>query len=80
MHLHTDRRSISPKGASVYDTARPIHYNTNGSGRDTYINCNNGGFTTLQTGSNFDSRVTFKNNLRDYLPNPDYLKNRKQSY
>jgi hypothetical protein len=45
LHTHTDRRSVSPKGASVNDTMRPIHYNTNGTGRDTYISTNNGGFT-----------------------------------
>lgn len=40
------KKSVSPKQASAVDTQRPIHYNTNGTGRDTYIGATNGGFST----------------------------------
>ena len=39
------RSSISPKLASAIDTQRPLHYKGDGTGRDTYIQTTNGGFT-----------------------------------
>ena len=36
---------VSPKLASAQQTQMPIYYKVNGTGRDTYIHCNNGGFS-----------------------------------
>jgi hypothetical protein len=51
-----------------------MHYNVNGSGRDTYIQSNNGGFTAQMNGAiAVDPRIVFKNNLRTYEPDHTYL-------
>ena len=64
-----ERRSASPPQASAVDTQRPIHYNVDGTGRDTYINTNNGGFTTHRDGVvAVDPRIQFSRNLRGYAP------------
>ena len=71
--------NILPYQAAAIDTQRPMIYKTDGTGRDTYISQNNGGFTM----SNFhkhevamDPRVTFSKNLRSYERNGDYLARR----
>lgn len=76
--LHTARQtSVSPRGAPAVDTQRPIHYKGNGTGRDTYIQSNNGGFTThLDGGVAADARIVFKKNLRSYEPDATYLQRR----
>ena len=70
-------RSLSPKQASAVDTQRPRYYNQDGSGRDGYIAQNNGGFTQSNFASvALDPRIKFKNSLRGYEPDGDYLKRR----
>jgi hypothetical protein len=44
-----------------------------GSGRDTYIHANNGGFTVYGKGNAMDPRITFSKNLRTYEQDGDYL-------
>ena len=57
---------------------RPKYYNQDGSGRDGYIMQNNGGFTNSSFNQvAIDPRITFKNALRQYQPNDDYLQRRR---
>ena len=69
--------NILPYQAPAIDTQKPLIYKTDGTGRDSYISQNNGGFTM----SNFspvacDPRIVFSKNLRGYQPNADYLARR----
>jgi hypothetical protein len=52
-------KKISPGGG---DTARPVHYISDGKGRDTYITLTDGGLT--HPNRPCDPRVTFSKNLR----------------
>ena len=54
------QKSLSPPLASTLDTQRPRIYNVDGSGRDTYIHANNGGFTGFPMAACQDPRITFK--------------------
>ena len=71
--------SVSPKQASAVDTMKPLHYRGNGTGRDTYIQHGDGGFTTTRKIVAQDPLVTFKTQLRGYEPDSDYLLRRKFS-
>ena len=51
-------------------------YRVDGTGRDSYVSHGNGGFSNPSTSHNFDSRVAFKQALRNYEPDVDYLKRR----
>ena len=51
-------------------------YNTDGSGRDGYVTCGNGGFTNPHKGTAMDPRVVFQRSLRGYEPDGDYLRRR----
>ena len=53
-------------------------YNTDGSGRDGYVTCGNGGFTNPHAVVALDPRVAFKRSLRGYEPDGDYLNRRKK--
>ena len=64
------------KFASVNQMAKSIAYNPDGSGRDSYVNWGNGGFTNTNKNVAMDPRITFKQGLRDYQPDGDYLKRR----
>ena len=64
---HPRHGSVSPRQAAAIDIQRPKIYNQDGTGRDTYIMSNSGGFTThgyvpVAT----DPRVIFKKSLRSY--------------
>lgn len=75
------RTVVSPKGAQAIDTQRPRYYKVNGTGRDTYIQSNNGGFTTrTHNAIAMDPRIVFKNGLRDYEPDDTYLSRRQPRY
>jgi hypothetical protein len=66
--------SVSPKGSPAVETQRPLKYQLNGSGRDTYIYSNNGGFTSHGNGaSNLNPTMRFQHNLRGYRPDDTYL-------
>jgi hypothetical protein len=60
------------KGAG--DPARPVHYVSDGSGRDSYVFANDGGFSNPNNPC--DARIVFKQNLRKYEPIGDYLHRR----
>lgn len=51
-------------------------YNTDGSGRDGYVTCGNGGFTNPGKVTAMDPRVVFQRGLRGYEPDGDYLRRR----
>ncbi|CAI2381880.1 unnamed protein product [Moneuplotes crassus] len=52
--------------SSPYIHSKPVHYSTNGTGRDTYISCSSGGlYSSDKAGS---GRDTFFNSLRKYEP------------
>ena len=53
-------------------------YNTDGSGRDGYVTCGNGGFTNPNKVVALDPRVAFQRGLRGYEPDGDYLNRRKK--
>ena len=52
--------------------SKPIKYPQDGSGRDYYIKCTDGGLSAL-TRKDFEFKHTFKKNLRTYERIPDYL-------
>ena len=54
------------KFASVLQMTKSIHYNTDGTGRDGYVNYGSGGFTNPNKNVGMDPRITFKHGLRDY--------------
>ena len=71
------RVSQSPiKFANVVDIARPKHYITDGSGRDSYIVRGDGGFMNPTQQYAMDSRIVFARNLRGYERDGDYLARR----
>ena len=51
-------------------------YRVDGTGRDSYVSYGNGGFSNPSNSHNFESRTAFKQALRNYEPDPDYLKRR----
>ena len=77
--LPTVNRSPEPtkKYAHVDSMAKSIMYNTDGTGRDGYVTCGNGGFTNPNKIVAMDPRVVFKNSLRGYQPDGDYLRRRQ---
>ncbi len=71
------RQSLSPNISSAIDLARPKYYNPDGTGRDTYVISNNGGFTSYMGEQvAIDPRITFKHSLRSYEPDAGYLERR----
>ena len=54
-------------------------YNTDGTGRDGYVTCGNGGFTNPMNQKQvaLDPRIAFQRSLRGYEPDGDYLNRRK---
>lgn len=54
------------KFAAAIDSAKSIRYKTDGSGRDTYCNTGDGGFTNPMRQVAIDPRVAFKQSLRGY--------------
>ena len=67
------QRSLSPKAAAVVDVQRPMHYHVDGSGRDTYIHRDNGGFTQANCCTAAGQKAQFQRNLRTYQPDNEYL-------
>ena len=71
-----------------YIDSKAVHYRQNGSGRDTYILFNNGGYSNPNQLA--DYRVAFKNSLRQYKTPSSYavkqqmpisiLRSRKQAH
>lgn len=72
-------RRLSPKLASAHDTQRPIFYKVEGTGRDTYIQHNNGGLTSPTASCMRDPRLIFSSNLRNYERDDAYLARRRPS-
>ena len=72
----------SPDAAKKYthvqNLSKSIMYNTDGTGRDGYVTCGNGGFTNPHKVVALDPRVAFKQSLRGYEPDGDYLNRRKK--
>jgi len=56
--------------------SKPIRYNQDGSGRDTYIIAGNGGLDHSLPLKEF--RNAFKDSLRGYTKNEFYLQNRQK--
>ena len=54
-------------------------YKTDGTGRDGYVTCGNGGFTNPNKIVACDPRVVFQRSLRGYEPDGDYLRRRKRN-
>lgn len=74
MYKSIQLASVSPKGAHANDISRIRLYKAAGTGRDTYIASNNGGFTQHGGfGGNFNPNSRFKQMLRGYERDPDYL-------
>ena len=55
------------RGGGQGSPGKHIHYNTNGTGRDSYIACNQGGFASNYTFQN--DRDAYVKSLRSYAPN-----------
>lgn len=65
------------KYAHANQMAKSPVYRVDGTGRDSYVQYRNGGFAQPSSQShNFDSRIQFRQALRSYEPDPDYLKRR----
>lgn len=64
-------KKSSPGGG---DIARPVHYVSDGKGRDSYITTTDGGLT--HPNRPCDPRVTFSKNLRQYNRLDNYLTQR----
>ena len=52
---------------------RPMFYKAEGTGRDSYIQHNNGGLTSPTSGAMREPRMVFANNLRGYERDDTYL-------
>ena len=65
------KRKISP---GVGDNAMPVHYQSDGKGRDSYIVSTDGGLT--YPNKPCDPRVVFSLNLRKYSRIDNYLEQR----
>ena len=52
------------RGGGLGSPGKTIHYQTNGTGRDSYIHCNQGGFASNYTFKN--DRDAYVSSLRDY--------------
>ena len=74
----------SPEAAKKYshvqNLSKSIMYNTDGTGRDGYVTCGNGGFTNPMNQKQvaLDPRIAFQRSLRGYEPDGDYLNRRKK--
>jgi hypothetical protein len=66
--------AAKPDKRGVGDPARPVHYVSDGTGRDSYVVRNDGGLTNPNQPC--DPRIVFKKNLRTYQPIGDYLPRR----
>ena len=64
--------------ASINQITKTPTYNNDGTGRDAYVTWGNGGFTNPNKNVAMDPRVTFKAELRNYIPDADYLARRKR--
>ena len=56
--------NLKRAGAGIGSPAKPLHYHTNGTGRDSYIHNNNGGFTYKYSFQN--SKDAYVQSLRYY--------------
>ena len=66
--------TVSPKLAAAVDVQRPLRYKNNGTGRDSYIYSNNGGFSVHNDGGMpTNSNLRFKQALRTYQVDDTYL-------
>ena len=60
------------KYSAAKDTAKSIRYKTDGSGRDSYVNVGDGGFSNPMKAIALDPRVAFQRSLRGYNQDEDY--------
>ena len=67
------------KFSHVTQYAKSIMYNTDGSGRDGYVTCGNGGFTNPNKVVACDPRVVFARGLRCYERDDTYLQRRNHN-
>ena len=66
------------KFASANSMAKSIRYKTDGSGRDSYVNVGDGGFTNPMKAIALDPRVAFQRSLRGYDQDGEYLARRQR--
>jgi len=65
MYIASSLRNRVPGSGRVITHGHGRHYRQDGTGRDTYIMLNDGGFTGTTT-TNFDATAQFKQSLRGY--------------
>ena len=63
-----------PQYSGLGEIAMPVHYRSNGSGRDHYITATDGGLS--HPSRPCDPRVTFKRHLREYSRIDNYQRGR----
>lgn len=60
------------KFSNVKEQAKSIRYKTDGTGRDSYVNIGDGGFTNPYKVVALDPRIAFRRSLRGYEQDADY--------